>query len=112
MNRAYQALLIADALGSPLATHALSQSTLTRAQVRAELVVAEQAGQFPLSDTHYPEPAHYPVASLQVFHRSRDVIDTSYGPSANGSADSSLRAIRARSFATAPFGFNDIYRGQ
>ncbi|SAK89174.1 membrane protein [Caballeronia catudaia] len=112
MNRAYHALLIAAALCLPLATQAQPQSTVTRAQVRAELVAAEQAGQFPQSDTRYPEPANYPVAVPHVFHRSHDVAATSYGPSANGSADSGFRATRARSFATAPIGFNDIYRGQ
>lgn len=112
MNRVYQALLIAAAIGLPLATHAQSQSTVTRAQVRAELVVAEQYGQYPQSDTRYPEPANHPVAAPHGFHRSHDVIATSYRPSGNGSADSGFRATRARSFATAPIGFNDIYRGQ
>ena len=112
MNRIYQALLIAASLGLPLASHAQAQSTVTRAQVRAELVAAEQSGQIPQSNTRYPEPAKYSVAARHVFHRSHDVTAASYGPSANGSADSGFRATRDRSFATAPIGLNDIYRGQ
>ena len=112
MNRIYQAFLIVTTLGLPIASHAQSQSTVTRAQVRAELVAAEQSGQIPQSNTRYPEPANYSVAVPHVFHRSHDVTTTSYGPSMNGSAESGFRATRDRSFATAPIGFDDIYRGQ
>lgn len=112
MNRIYQAFLIVASLGLPLASHAQSQSTVTRAQVRAELVAAELSGQYPPSNTGYPEPENYPVAAPHVFRRSHDVTAASYGPSANGSADSGFRATRARSFATSPIGLNDIYRGQ
>lgn len=112
MNRVYQALVLAAALGLPLASHAQSQSTATRAQVRAELVAAQQSGQYASSDTSYPEPANYSAAAPHVFHHSRDVIAASYGPSTNGSADSGFRATRAHSLANVPADFDDIYRGQ
>ncbi|MEM5339964.1 DUF4148 domain-containing protein [Paraburkholderia azotifigens] len=112
MNRVYQALVLAAALGLPLASHAQSQSAATRAQIRAELVAAQQSGQYPQSDTSYPEPANYSAAAPHVFHRSHDPIAASYGPSTNGSADSGFRATRARSLANAPAAFDDVYRGQ
>jgi hypothetical protein len=111
MNRVYQALVFAAALGLPLASHAQSQSAVTRAQVRAELVAAQQAGQYATSDTSYPEPAHYSAAASHVFHHAHDVIAASYGPSTNGSADAGFRAARARSLANPPAAF-DIYRGE
>ena len=112
MKRVYQALVLAAALGLPLASHASSPSTVSRAQVRAELVAAQQAGQIPQSDTSYPEPANDSAAAPHVFHRSRDLIAASYGPSTNGSGDAGFRAARARSLANASSAFDDIYRGQ
>jgi hypothetical protein len=109
MKRVYQALVIAAALGLPLASHAQSQSTVTRAQVRAELVAAEQSGQYPQSDTNYPEPANDSAAAPHVFHHAHDA---SYGPSTAGSSESGFRATRARSLASTPPSFDDIYRGQ
>ncbi|BCZ82100.1 hypothetical protein PTKU64_57750 [Paraburkholderia terrae] len=111
MKRVYQALVLAAALGLPLASQAESQSTATRAQVRAELIAAQQFDQYPQSDTNYPEPANYSAAAPHVFHRSHDLIATSYGPSVSGSAGSGFRAARA-SLAGASSAFDDIYRGQ
>ncbi|MCO4879125.1 DUF4148 domain-containing protein [Paraburkholderia caribensis] len=112
MKRVYQALVLAAALGLPLASLAETQPAATRAQVRAELIAAQQAGQYPQSDTRYPEPANDPAAAPHVFHRSHDLIATSYGPSASGSAGSGFRAARAHSLAGASSAFDDIYRGQ
>ncbi|BCF90732.1 DUF4148 domain-containing protein [Paraburkholderia sp. PGU16] len=112
MKRVYHALVLAAALGLPLASQAQSQSTATRTQVRAELVAAQQAGQYPQSDTSYPEPANYSAAAPHVFHRTQDLIATSYGPSASSSAASGFRATRARSLAGASSAFDDLYRGQ
>ncbi|MPW16689.1 DUF4148 domain-containing protein [Paraburkholderia sp. CNPSo 3157] len=110
MNRVYQALVLAAALGLPLASHAQSQSPATRAQVRAELVAAGQSGQLPQSDTSYPEPASYPAA--HAFHRSHAFIAASHGPSTNGSSASGFRATRVRSLAVPPSPYDDVYRGQ
>jgi hypothetical protein len=113
MKRVHQALALviaAAALGLPLASHA--QSSVTRAQVRADLIAAEQSGQLPQSDTSYPEPANYSAAAPHVFHHSHDPIAASYGPATNGSGTSGYRATRAHSPAGAPIGFDDIYRGQ
>lgn len=110
VNRVYQALVIAAALGVPLASHAQSQSPATRAQVRAELVAAEQSGQLPQSDTRYPEPASY--SSARAFHRAHAFIAASYGPSTNGSFASGFRAPRVRSLSAPPSAYDDIYRGK
>ncbi|MBN3763843.1 DUF4148 domain-containing protein [Burkholderia sp. Ac-20365] len=112
MTRVYQALVLAAALGLPLASHAQAQSSATRAQVRAELIAAEQSGQYPQSDTSYPEPANYSAAAPHVFHRSHDVIAASYGPSTNGSADAGFRVARDRSLSNVSSSFDDVYRGQ
>ncbi|MEX3931589.1 DUF4148 domain-containing protein [Paraburkholderia phymatum] len=112
LNRFYQALVIATALGLPLASRAQSQSTATRAQVRAELVAAEQSGQLPQSDTSYPEPVSYSAAAPHVFHNSHAFIAASYGPSARGGSDSGFRATRIRPLAAPPSAYDSIYRGQ
>ncbi|SEJ09233.1 DUF4148 domain-containing protein [Paraburkholderia diazotrophica] len=112
VNRVYQALVIAAALGLPLASHGQSQSTATRAQVRAELAAARQPGQLPQSDTRYPEPASHRAAAPHVLHRSHAFIAASYGPSTNGSSASGFRAMSGRSLAAPPSAYDDIYRGQ
>jgi hypothetical protein len=111
MNRVYQALVLAAALGLPLASHAQSSQAVSRAQVRAELVAAEQSGQIPQSDTSYPEPANYSAAAPHVFHHAQ-LLNASYGPSSNGSSDAGFRATRARSLADNRSAVDDIYRGQ
>ena len=56
MKRIYLATIAASALGLRLLSHAEATSThTTRAQVRAELIAAEQAGQYPQSYSHYPD---------------------------------------------------------
>ncbi|MEM5385799.1 DUF4148 domain-containing protein [Paraburkholderia phymatum] len=112
VNRVYQALVLAAALGVPLASHAQSSSLATRAQGRAELVAAGQSGQLPQSDTRYPEPAGYSSAAPHAFHRAHAFIAASYGPSTNGSSASGLRATRARSLSAPPSAYDGVYRGQ
>ncbi|MBP0590045.1 DUF4148 domain-containing protein [Paraburkholderia sp. LEh10] len=112
MNRVYQALVIAAALGLPLAGHAqTSPSGSTRAQLHAELIAAEQSGQYAQSDTSYPESANHPAVAPHVFHYSHDTVAGSYGPSTNGSLASGFRATRARSLASGSLASDDIYRG-
>ncbi|HEX7913385.1 MAG TPA: DUF4148 domain-containing protein [Paraburkholderia sp.] len=55
MNGIYEGILIVSELDLPFASHSPSQSTVTRAQVRVEIVAAERSGQHPQSDTRYPE---------------------------------------------------------
>ncbi|MGF7128584.1 hypothetical protein P3T40_000050 [Paraburkholderia sp. EB58] len=64
MKRTYYALLIASALSLPSLSYADAASgPVTRAQVRAELVAAEQAGQYPRVYASYPD--HVSNASFQ-----------------------------------------------
>ncbi|MGF6776180.1 DUF4148 domain-containing protein [Paraburkholderia sp. GAS334] len=103
MKRIHQALVLAAALALPLASHA--ESTVTRAQVRAQLVAAEQAGTYPMSDAHYPDLAlNRPVA--------RKSQDESYGPSTHGSSASGFRSLRTHLVATHDASLDDVYRGQ
>ncbi|MFC0402018.1 DUF4148 domain-containing protein [Paraburkholderia rhizosphaerae] len=62
MKRLSQALAIASFVVLPLVSHAAYSAPLTRAQVRADLISAEQHGSFPLSKVHYPEPEWNPSA--------------------------------------------------
>jgi Domain of unknown function (DUF4148) len=62
MKRLNKALIVASFVVLPLVGHAADNAPLTRAQVRADLIAAEQNGTFPLSKVHYPEPAWNPSA--------------------------------------------------
>jgi hypothetical protein len=62
MNRLHKALFVASFVVLPLVSHAADNSPVTRAQVRADLIAAEQNGSFPLSKVHYPDPAWDPSA--------------------------------------------------
>ena len=62
MNRLNKALIVASFVVLPLVGHAADNAPLTRAQVRADLIAAEQNGTFPLSKVHYPDPAYDPSA--------------------------------------------------
>ena len=56
MNFRQLTLVVATALAFPIASHAQSTGTVTRAQVRAELVQIEKAGYRPANnDPHYPD---------------------------------------------------------
>jgi hypothetical protein len=56
MKRTYYALLIAAAVSLPSLSYADTASApVTRAQVRAELVAAEHAGQYPRVLASYPD---------------------------------------------------------
>jgi Ni/Co efflux regulator RcnB len=75
-------LLAASALALPIASFAQdANQPVTRAQVRADLVRAEQQGTVPLSKTHYPPDQN-------MAQRGGDE-NTGYGPSTYGSAQSS-----------------------
>ena len=56
MNRLTINLIAAAVIALPIASHAQSTGTVTRAQVRAELVQLEKAGYHPANnDPHYPD---------------------------------------------------------
>ncbi|SAL35699.1 purine nucleoside phosphorylase [Caballeronia udeis] len=82
-------LLAASALTLPLASFAqTANDPVTRAQVRADLITAEQQGTVPPSKTHYP--AGQETASNTTRHADQqDGANNAYGPSTYGSSQSS-----------------------
>jgi hypothetical protein len=62
MNRLIKALLVTSFVVLPLAGHAADSSPVTRAQVRADLIAAEQNGTYPPSKVHFPDPGWDPSA--------------------------------------------------
>ena len=76
-------LLAASALTLPLASFAqTANDPVTRAQVRSDLINAEQQGTVPPSKTHYP------AGQNTVANATRDA-NNAYGPSTYGSSQSS-----------------------
>ncbi|WP_116121427.1 DUF4148 domain-containing protein [Paraburkholderia sp. BL6669N2] len=114
MKRIYLAAIVASALTFPLLSHAQTTTTNTsRADVRAELVAAEQAGQYPQSYSHYPDAA--PDAALEyVADRSaaRTGAEGSYGSSGMTRSETGVRLPRRHALTRAQPDSNDIYRGQ
>jgi hypothetical protein len=108
MKHVHQAVLVAMLASTSLLAHAQSNdSSITRAQVRSELIAAEKAGLYPQSDVHYPDPADPVLASHSQF-------DYGYGMSPEGSVQSGSRvtpAVRATGSAHNVPGLDDIYRG-
>lgn len=71
MKRIYQAVLVASVLSLPLLSQAeTSNPSFTHAQVRSELVAAEQAGQHPRSYQNYPDP----VSVDRLQHATRRAV--------------------------------------
>ncbi|SAL16778.1 DUF4148 domain-containing protein [Caballeronia telluris] len=102
MKSLIQAVVVAAALAAPVASFAQSNAPLTRAQVRAELVQLEKAGYNPnASDANYP--ANLQAAQSRVIAQN-DVVQSSYGASASGSAQSGR--------VTTPATAQPVYFGQ
>jgi uncharacterized protein DUF4148 len=112
MNRLNKALIVASFVVLPLVGHAADNAPLTRAQVRADLIAAEQNGTFPLSKVHYPEPGWDPsavyVANRAAQKMARDAAnnetanadvkaEASAEASANANANASANANTAAS---------------
>ncbi|CAB3756935.1 DUF4148 domain-containing protein [Paraburkholderia humisilvae] len=93
MKRLNLALVVAALLAAPFAAHATDPAPLTRAQVRNELLSAEQNGTYPTSKVHYPD-AQPNAATTYVANRaaSKAAADGAYGGSANGSFASGSRS--------------------
>ena len=107
MQRIQHALVIATLLGLPLVSHADNVAPLSRAEVRSELIAAEQAGQIPLSNVHYPD-ARSSAAMVHVANRA--VTNSAYGPQPSGSSDLGVGSIRSRIAAHVRPTVVDIYR--
>jgi hypothetical protein len=114
MKRIHQAILVASVLSLPLLSIAATVDTpITRAQVRAELVAAEQAGQYPRSYVNYPD-ATPDLAQTHAANReaAQATGNASYGPSSTGTFATGFRHLRTRIVASERAEVNDIYRGK
>jgi hypothetical protein len=98
MNRMYFALPTVLVFSLPSLSHAdTTDAPITRAQVRAELVAAEHAGQFPRVYPNYPDSV--PNASTRyVLARAaaKATLDSSYGPEMGDHVDSGSSAAPVR----------------
>jgi hypothetical protein len=99
--------LIASALSFSVLAHAGTTGTtgapVSRAQIHADLVAAELAGQYPQSDAHYPEPVSDP-ALARVARREANV-EQAYG------ADSATSVASGRIGARGQSPVSDVYKG-
>lgn len=83
------AIAAASALSLPLAAFSQTESTLTRAQVRAELQQLEQAGYDPAKSDDATYPGDIQAAEARI---STD-NSTAYGGVPSGSSSSGTRAV-------------------
>jgi Domain of unknown function (DUF4148) len=81
MNRLTINLIAAIVIALPIASHAQSTSTVTRAQVRAELVQLEKAGYTPgrANDPHYPDDIQTAEAKISAQRDAAGNVDSSFG---------------------------------
>jgi hypothetical protein len=115
MKSLVQVAVVAAALVAPVVSFAQSNSPVTRAQVRDELIQLEKAGYNPArgEDPHYPESiqaATARVAEQQYAAAQARGADTSgHGAQAQGASASGSRALGVRP-ATAEE-MKSLYRG-
>jgi hypothetical protein len=92
MKRLNKALIVASFVVLPLVGHAADNAPLTRAQVRAELIAAEQNGTYPTSKVHYPEPGWDPsavyVANKAAQKLAREAANNQAADASNSAANS------------------------
>ena len=101
MNTRHLALVIAAAIAFPVAGYAQeSSSTVTRAQVRAELVQLEGVGYWPgrANDPHYPADIQAAEAAVASQKGAEPNVGSSVGGAPSGSFASGNRVT-----ANAPF---------
>jgi hypothetical protein len=109
MNTRYLALAVAAAIAFPVAGYAQeSSSTVTRAQVRAELVQLESVGYRPgrANDPHYPTDIQAAEAAVASQKGAESNVASGMGGVRSGSSDSGNR-VTAWAPANAPF--NSLY---
>jgi hypothetical protein len=93
MKSLIQAVVVAAALAAPLVSFAQSNSTVTRAPVRAELVQLEKSG-YHVGDgdnAHYPEA----IQAAEAKVGAQNAAATGYGGVANSSSQSGSRSVPA-----------------
>ena len=93
MNTRYFAVAIAAAIAFPVAGYAQESSTVTRAQVRAELVQLESVGYQPgrANDPHYPADIQAAEAAVASQKGAGSNVDSSMGGVRSGSSASGSR---------------------
>ncbi|MCX4151325.1 DUF4148 domain-containing protein [Paraburkholderia madseniana] len=108
MNTRYFAVAIAAAIAFPVAGYAQESSTVTRAQVRAELVQLESVGYQPgrANDPHYPTDIQAAEAAVAAQKGAESNVASGVGGVRSGSSDSGNR-VAAAALANAPF--NSLY---
>ena len=106
MNTRYLAVAIAAAIAFPVAAYAQeSSSTVTRAQVRAELVQLESVGYWPgrANDPHYPTDIQAAEAAVASRKGAESNVASGVGGARSGSSDSGNRVSAGAAPAIAPF---------
>ncbi|MEQ5843538.1 DUF4148 domain-containing protein [Paraburkholderia acidicola] len=94
-------LLAAVVMVLPIASHAQSPDTVTRAKVRAELVQLEDAGYRPrANDPHYPDDIQAAEAKIAASNATASLSTTSVGGSPVGSTASGSRANAVEMFGS------------
>jgi hypothetical protein len=86
MKSLIQAVVVAAVLAAPVVSFAQSDTGVTRAQVRNELVQLEKAGYNPASSGDATYPAQIQAAEARV--AAQNGAASGYGGAANGSSQS------------------------
>jgi hypothetical protein len=91
MKSLIQAVAVIVALVVPVVSFAQSNSPVTRAQVRAELVQLEKAGYSPASgnDVHYPDD----ILAAEAKVAAQNGASSGYGGVVSGSSDAGSPAV-------------------
>jgi hypothetical protein len=93
MKSLIQAVVIATALGAPIASFAQSNAPVTRAQVRAELAQLAKAGYHAGDGDSTRYPADIQAAQARV--AAQNSTASGYGSSTSGSSDSGRARVSA-----------------
>jgi hypothetical protein len=96
MNFRQLTLVVATALVFPIASHAQeTASTVTRVQVRAELVQLEKAGYTPgrANDPHYPDDIQAAEAKISAQRNTDANVETSFGGVQDSRTESGSRTV-------------------
>jgi len=81
-------VLIAAMIAAPVVSFAQSSQSVSRAQVRAELVQLEEAGYDPHDWLHYPENIQAAEAKVAAQNTAAQGAGVGYGGTANGTSRS------------------------
>ena len=90
MKSLFQTVVVAAALAAPVAAFAQSDQPVTRAEVRAQLVQAEQAGYYPGDGDQNAYPAQIQAADARIAAQNGA---TDVGGVANGSSDTAQPSV-------------------